>query len=165
MCSRKIRLILKDQQQQRFHKAEQMGSRAENTKHVSRAENTPWQLCCVILKVFSDVDLSMSATLHPLAKTLKTSRGKSASITLLWNKSGQIAFFFFLADPFLGAAILPGCFWKKRRKSGWSATVLAREQEAAEEEVVAKASHPLFIQDAACDDPGQSGLNDRQRWI
>ena len=49
MCGRKIRLILTDQQ--RFHKAEQMGSRAENTKHVSRAENTPWQLCCVILKV------------------------------------------------------------------------------------------------------------------
>ena len=66
-------------------------------------------------------------SLHPFAKTLN--RGKSASITLLWNKSGQIAFFFFLADPFLGRCNL-GCrgFWKKRRKSDWSATVLSRRR-------------------------------------
>ena len=49
MCSRKNQTH--PHNQQRFHKAEQMGIRAENTKHVSRAENPPWKVFCVIFKV------------------------------------------------------------------------------------------------------------------
>ena len=58
-----------------------MESGAENIKHVSTPESTLWQLCCVILKVVEIYSC------QKVAKTLKTCRARSASITLLWNKS------------------------------------------------------------------------------
>ena len=149
--SRKIGLILTDQ---RFYCAEQMASRAENTKHFQEQrthfENCAasfWRLLRSILVWYS---------LHPFAKTLN--RGKSASITLLWNKSRQIAFFFFLADPFLGRCNL-GCrgFWKKRRKSDWSATVLSRRRKKQWKKRTSPKRPIRSIQEGSCDDPGQSG--------
>ena len=89
----------------------------------------------------------------------KTYEGRSSSITLLWSKSGQITFFF-STDPFLAAPIFPGCFLK--RKSGRSATVLARGEEAEEE--VVKASHLLLYRRQLWRSV-ESGLNDRWRWI
>ena len=121
----------------------QVKQKTQNTFQAQ--QSTLWKLCCVILKVveiYSCQKLCLLLFKDMQRKKCIDYTSVKQILDKLASSSSPPIHFWQLQSSLLGWSSL-----KKQRKSGRSATVLAREQETFEEDDVAKASHPLFIQE------------------
>ena len=122
MWSRKMGLILRDE---RFHSVELNGKWSR--KHKTRFKCREHTLKTVLRHFEGCCDLFLCLLLFKrLQKHWKHLGQEVHRLHFCETNPGQIGFFFLSVDPFLVAAIFPGCFLKKQRKSGRSATVLTR---------------------------------------